>query len=98
MPHMRVEVAIGALGQAEWPMHIGRETGIRGRMRRDRLTLGDGGWRVHWGSLRQAAARSWKARARCDSASEPSSGTPCFSSEDISPKVLVRPSGLKIGS
>jgi hypothetical protein len=35
----------------------------------------------------RARANFWNARARCDRASEPSAGMPCFSSALISPKV-----------
>ena len=47
---------------------------------------------------RQAWANFWKALARCDRASDPSGGMPCFSSALISPKVRAWPSGLKMGS
>src|ERR1700733_14321212 len=46
----------------------------------------------------RACANFWNARARCDRASEPSRGIPCFSCELISPKVRSWPSGRKIGS
>src|ERR1700722_6196656 len=37
----------------------------------------------------RASANFWNARARCDRASEPSAGMPCFSSALISPKVRL---------
>ncbi|MNL37831.1 hypothetical protein D3C87_1600040 [compost metagenome] len=96
-PDMRVEVAIGAFGQAEGPVHIDGEARIRGRMQGG-WPLGEGGRGAHAGFLRQASASAWKARARCDRPGEPSAGMPCFSCAVISPKVLPWPSGWKTGS
>ena len=89
VPDMAVEVAIGAFGQAERPVHIDGEAGIRGRMCRHALPPSQGGLARQAGFLRQAAASTWKARARCDRPGEPSAGMPCFSSAVISPKVLA---------
>ena len=79
---MAVEVAIGAFGRAERPVHIDAEAGAG---------------LAHAGpSL--ARANFWKARARCDSASAWPGFQPCFCSAVISPNVLSWPSGRNTGS
>ena len=83
LPDMAVEVAVGALGEAERPVHVEGEP--RGRSNRRRFGLANHG-RVG----RKAAASCSKARALWVNG--------CFSSGTISPKVRAWPSGTKIGS
>src|SRR5690606_2401606 len=82
---MGVEIAIGAFGGAERPMHIHAEnwraSGVHAR-----------------GSAKQRPASAMKARARCESPWPVFQSTPCFSSALISPNVRSCPSGRKIGS
>ena len=82
-PDMAVEVAIGALGEAEGPMDIEGE-------RRRRAIGGRSGGGGHGPGGRHAAANCSKARARWVSG--------CFSCGVISPKLRPWPSGMKIGS
>ena len=82
VPDVGIEVAIGALGRAEGPVHIDAEAAVRG-----------GGHSCS----RQAFEKVTKARARCDRAGVVAD-QPCFSAEVISPKVRSWPSGWNIGS
>ena len=77
-----VEVAVGALGEAERPVDVERERGGRSGRRGFRLA-------AH-GPCGSHAASCSKARALWVSG--------CFSSGGISPKVRLWPSGTKIGS
>src|SRR5574337_59148 len=72
--------------------HLENWTAVAERGRREQAGI------VHTCIIRIVAASIWNARARCDKASEPSAGMPCFSSALISPKVRSCPSGVKHGS
>ena len=90
MPDMAVEIAIGAFGRAEGPMHIDPEAGLAaiGQKRRIAAILRIGIFTNRPYASRQVSTKSLKARARCDRACGSPCFQPCFSSALISPKVM----------